>query len=367
MKKSLYLLAVLSLLGTNVFAKEVVTGPTTITEAPIAGEIKEESLNDETQVMTMVEIPEDKWTFNGRMYLETENFDNSSKIVRSGLPRNYQGSMNPMGNGDDALFWGTGVSASKGKLTLDLNVERRYIGGAYSFKEGTNDRTRTDWKVRYQLLENQGFHVKYRNENGDGFRRERFELGTDWNYYNNLFAGWFVVGHDMDKGTSYEIDILDPTAIVKSGKRTKGNYWEGDFGPSFKLTETLSLNPTIYTTGEFYDSYEMVETQLRIMMPYQATEKLTIMPRIRLTLEKTVDSKDSNGDFKRDWEAGFGDRIRYELMGNYVFTEQLSTFVGVAFENGKRDFKNSNIFGGVNGKETCNMWWGYVGLNYKFN
>lgn len=363
MKKSLYLLAALSLLGTNVFAKEVVASPTTTTEtvAPVAGEIREENVNEETQVMTMVEVPEDKWTFNGRMYLETENFDNSSKIVRKG------NKMIPMGSGDDALFWGTGIAASKGKLTLDLNVERRYIGGAYSFKDGTNDRTRTDWKVRYQLLENQGFHVKYRNENGDGFRRERFELGTDWNYFNNLFAGWFVVGHDIDKGTSYEVDVLDPTAIVKAGKRTKGNYWEGDFGPSFKLTETLSLNPTIYTTGEFYDTYEMVETQLRIMMPYQATEKLTIMPRIRLTLDKTVDSKDGNGDFKRDWEAGIGERIRYELMGNYVFTEQLSTFVGVAFENGKRDFKNSDTFGGANGKETCNMWWGYVGLNYKFN
>lgn len=363
MKKSLYLLAALSLLGTNVFAKEVVAGPTTITETvvPVAGEIKEENVNEETQVMTMVEVPEDKWTFGGRMYLETENFDNSSKIVRKG------DKMVPMGNGDDALFWGTGISASKDKLTLDLNVERRYIGGAYSFKDGTNDRTRVDWKVRYQLLENQGFHVKYRNENGDGFRRERFELGTDWNYFNNLFAGWFVVGHDIDKGTSYEVDVIDPTAVVKRGKRTKGNYWEGDFGPSFKLTDSLSLNPTIYTTGEFYDTYEMVETQLRIMMPYQATEKLTIMPRIRLTLDKTVDSKDKNGDFKRDWEAGIGERTRYELMGNYVFTEQLSTFVGVAFENGKRDFKNSDIFGGANGKETCNMWWGYVGLNYKFN
>ena len=365
MKKSLYLLAALSLLGTNVFAKEVVAGPTTTTEtvAPVAGEITEERVNEETQIMSMVEIPEDKWTFAGRMYLETENFDNSSKIIRGA------GKMDSMGNGDDALFWGTGISGSKDKLTLDLNVERRYIGGAYSFKDGTNDRTRVDWKVRYQLLENQGFHVKYRNEKGDSFRRERFELGTDWNYFNNLFAGWFVVGHDIDKGYSYEALILDPTesTVVKKGNRTKGNYWEGDFGPSFKINDKFSINPTIYTTGEFYDTYEMVETQLRIMTPYQATEKLTIMPRIRITLDKTVDSK-IDGDFVRDWDSGFGERIRYELMGNYVFTEQLSTFVGVAFENGKRDFKNSDRFGkGANGKETVNMWWGYVGLNYKFN
>ena len=349
MKKSLYLLAALSLLGTNVFAKEVAAPAETSKEVIVE------------PVVVIEEAPVEQWKFAGRMYLETENFDNSSKIIRG------DGKMNPMGGGDDALFWGTGISATKDKLTLDLNVERRYIGGAYSFKDGTNDRTRVDWKVRYQLLENQGFHVKYRNENGDGFRRERFELGTDWNYFNNMFAGWFVVGHDIDKGTSYEVDVLDPTAVVKAGKRTKGNYWEGDFGPSFKLTETLSLNPTIYTTGEFYDTYEMVETQLRVMMPYQATENLTIIPRIRLTLDKTVDTK-TNGDYVRDWDAGFGERIRYELMGNYTFTEQLSTFVGVAFENGKRDFKNSDRFGkGANGKETCNMWWGYVGLNYKFN
>jgi hypothetical protein len=363
MKKSLYLLAALSLLGTNVFAKEVVAEPVVVT--PISGEVTEENVNEETQIMTMVEVPEDKWSFNGRMYLETENFDNSSKIARG------TDKMNAMGSGDDALFWGTGISASKDKLTLDLNVERRYIGGAYSFKDGTNDRTRVDWKVRYQLLENQGFHVKYRNEKGDSFRRERFELGTDWNYFNNMFAGWFVVGHDIDRGTSYEASILEGKPIMtKNNKRTKGNYWEGDFGPSFKVTEKLSINPTLYTTGEFYDTYEMVETQLRVMMPYQATEKLTIMPRIRVTLDKTVDTKNdkTNGDYVRDWDAGFGERIRYELMGNYTFTEQLSTFVGVAFENGKRDFKNSDRFEkGANGKETCNMWWGYVGLNYKFN
>ncbi|WP_432204757.1 hypothetical protein ACQ9ZF_08060 [Cetobacterium somerae] len=362
MKKSLYLLAALSLLGTNVFAKEIVAEPVVVT--PISGEVTEENVNEETQIMTMVEVPEDKWSFNGRMYLETENFDNSSKIVRG------TDKMNAMGSGDDALFWGTGISASKDKLTLDLNVERRYIGGAYSFKDGTNDRTRVDWKVRYQLLENQGFHVKYRNEKGDSFRRERFELGTDWNYFNNMFAGWFVVGHDIDRGTKYSLeeDILNPgdLFISKKNNRTKGNYWEGDFGPSFKVTEKLSINPTLYTTGEFYDDYEMVETQLRIMTPYQVNDKLTVMPRIRITLDKTFDSKD-NGDYTRNWESSIGDRMRYELMANYVFTEQLSTFVGVAYEAAKRDFKNSDKFGGKDGKESCNMWWGYVGLNYKFN
>ncbi|MGL6115050.1 MAG: hypothetical protein ACRC1R_08415 [Cetobacterium sp.] len=336
MKKSLYLIAALTLMGTNIFAN--------------TAEIKEESLNEETQLLTSVEAPVSTWSFTGRTYLETENFDNSSKIVRG------DNQMKSMGKGDDAVFWGTGIAASKDKLTLDLNVERRYIGGAYSFKDGTNDRTRVDYKVRYQLLDKQGFHVKYRNEKGNGFRRDRFELGTDWNYFDNLFAGWFVVGHDIDK----------------TAKRSKGNYWEGDFGPTFKLTEKLSLNPTLYTTGEFYDSYEMVETQLRIMTPYQVNDKLTVMPRIRITLDRTQDEKvtkaasSSFGDFKRSYDTGLN-RLRYELMANYVINDQFSTFVGVAYENGKRDFKNSDLFGGKDGKETLNMWWGYVGLNYKFN
>lgn len=335
MKKSIYLLSALYLLASNSFAA--------------TKEVKEEVLNEETQLTKIVEEPISKWSFVGRTYLETENYDNSSKIIRG------NNRMNPMGNGDDALFWGTGIAASKDKLTLDLNVERRYIGGAYTFKDGTNDRTRIDYKIRYQLLENQGFHFKYRNEKGDGFRRDRFELGTDWNYFDNLFAGWFVIGHDIDK----------------ANERSKGNYWEGDFGPSFKINEKLSFNPTLYTTGEFYDSYEMVETQIRIMTPYKVNEKLTIMPRIRFTLDRSQKDKVYNptsqyfGDFKKNYSTGVH-RIRYELMANYEITKQLSTFVGIAYEAGKRDFKNSNIFGGKNGKEDLNMWWGYVGLNYKF-
>lgn len=373
MKKSLYLLAALSLLGTNVFAKEVVASPTTTTEtvAPVAGEIREENVNEETQVMTMVEVPEDKWTFNGRMYLETEDFDNDASL-------RWQAPDSPMGDDEDGTFLGTGISASKGKLTLDLNVEKRFGGDvAFNGRSGADyEALRADWKVRYQLFDNQGFHIKYRNEertrdaNHGGYQRnwsrDRYELGTDFNHFNGLLGGWLVAGIDRDKQ-----DTIIPEI---NSTRNNGWYWEGDFGPSFKLTDKLSFNPTIYTTGEMYDSYEMVETQIRFMMPYQATEKLTIMPRVRVTLDKTWDTKDpKSGNFVRDWDYSFGNRIRYELMANYVINEQWSTFIGVAYEDSTRDYKNADVFGslqpahGGDGKKDLDMWWTYVSFSYKFN
>ena len=180
---------------------------------------------------------------------------------------------------------------------------------------------------------------------------------------DGLFAGWFVVGHDDDKADG----SFNDKGVYTSSNRTNGNYWEGDFGPSFKLTDSLSLNPTIYTTGEYYDGYEMVETQLRIMMPYQLNDKITIMPRVRITLDKTVDDK-LNGSYVTNYEQKLGDRIRYELMANAVLTDNLSAFVGVAYDASKRDFKNSDKFGsGTDGKQDANMWWSYVGLNYNFN
>lgn len=361
MKKSLYLLAALSLLGTNVFAKEVVAGPATTTEtvAPVAGEIREENVNEETQVMTMVEVPEDKWTFNGRAYLEMEDFDNGSNLAG--------------GDDEDGTFFGTGVSASKGKLTLDLNIEKRLGGDLSSDHNPEWESLRVDWKVRYQVFANQGFHLKYRNETRtrdfsqetyhDDWRRNRYELGTDFNHFNGMLAGWLVVGYDRDK--------QDNNYGLLNTNKNNGWYWEGDFGPSFKLTEKLSLNPTIYTTGEMYDTYEMVETQIRVMMPYQATEKLTIMPRIRFTLERTYDEKDSSldGKFHRKYDNKAGNKIRYELMANYVINEDFSTFVGVAYEANTRTYKNEEKFGWGpgNGDHDIDLWWSYIGLNYKFN
>ncbi|MGL5905017.1 MAG: hypothetical protein ACRCZO_20215, partial [Cetobacterium sp.] len=351
--KSLYLLAALSLLGTNVFAKEVVAEPVVKQT-----EITEEVVNQETQIMTEIEVPADKWSFGARTYLETEDFDNGSKIAG--------------GDDEDGTFWGVGVSATKGKLTLDLNVERRF-GGDLSLANSNADweATRVDYKVRYQLFEKQAFHLKYRNETRvatgrsyhSDWERDRFELGTDFNHFNGLLAGWLVVGMDKDTQDKNKYPAID-------SNHNDGWYWEGDFGPSFKLTDKLSFNPTLFTTGEFYDTYEMVETQIRIMMPYQVNDKLTIMPRVRVTLERTHDDKESSktASFDRKYENDFGSRIRYELMANYVINDQFSTFVGVAYENNTRTYKNEEKFnwGPGNGDHDIDLVWAYAGLNYRF-
>ncbi|MGL5100595.1 MAG: hypothetical protein ACRC6B_11310, partial [Fusobacteriaceae bacterium] len=94
MKKSIYLLAALSMVGANVFAKEVVAEPVEAVEAVIV------------QAKTV-----EPWKFAGRIYLESEDFDNTDPIAG--------------GDDEDATMWGTGVSATRGKLTLDLNVEKR--------------------------------------------------------------------------------------------------------------------------------------------------------------------------------------------------------------------------------------------------
>ncbi|MGL5124465.1 MAG: hypothetical protein ACRC6U_00545, partial [Fusobacteriaceae bacterium] len=108
---------------------------------------------------------------------------------------------------------------------------------------------------------------------------------------------------------------------------------------------------------------------IRIMMPYQATEKLTIMPRVRVTLGRDFDSVDSHGKNERVWEYEFGSRIRYELMANYVINDQFSTFVGFAYENAERTYKNREkmAWGTENGDHNIDLFWTYIGLNYKFN
>ena len=345
MKKSLYLLAALSLLGTNVFAKEVVAEPVVETSKEVIVE----------PVVIIEEAAAPAWSFGARTYLETEDFDNGSKIAG--------------GDDEDGTFWGVGVSATKGKLTLDLNVERRFGGDlSLSKSDAEWESTRVDYKVRYQLFEKQAFHLKYRNETRvrdfsrdtyhSDWTRDRYELGTDFNHFNGLLAGWLVAGLDRDKSSDEG----------KATSRDNGWYWEGDFGPSFKLTDKLSFNPTLFTTGEMYDSYEMVETQIRIMMPYQATDKLTIMPRVRFTLDRTQDAK-WNGDYIEQYQNKAGDRIRYELMANYVFNDQLSTFVGVAYESNTRTYKNDDkLFDWTpaNGDHDIDLIWAYAGLNYRF-
>ncbi|MGL4997902.1 MAG: hypothetical protein ACRC5T_02765, partial [Cetobacterium sp.] len=345
-----YLLAALSIVGTTVFAKEVVAEPVA----------SKEIVPTPMEAVVVKEVVE-PWKFGGRVYFETEDFDNGSVVAN--------------GDHEDGTFWGTGISATRGKLTLDLNVERRF-GGDTSFinTDAEWEATRVDWKVRYQLFANQAFHLKYRTEDrvrdytkdtyhGD-WKRTRYELGTDFNHFNGLLGGWLVAGMDQDTNSGNYGPGLDTN-------KNEGFYWEGDFGPSFKLTEKLSLKPTLYTTGEFYDEYEMVETQIRIMMPYQATEKLTIMPRIRVTLGRTFDeiAASNTGSKERRYEYEFGSRIRYELMANYVINDQFSTFVGFAYENAERTYKNREkmAWGTENGDHNIDLFWTYIGLNYKFN
>ncbi|MGL6024400.1 MAG: hypothetical protein ACRC0F_07270, partial [Cetobacterium sp.] len=304
-------------------------------------------------VVVIEEVAAPAWSFAGRTYLETEDFDNDSRVAG--------------GDNEDGTFWGVGVSATKGKLTLDLNVERRFGGDLSTNSDAEWEATRVDYKIRYQLFESQAFHLKYRNDQRtrdygkntyhNNWTRDRYELGTDFNHFNGLLAGWLVVGKDKDKETA-------------SGAKSRDNgwYWEGDFGPSFKLTDKLSFNPTVFTTGEMYDSYEMVETQIRIMMPYKATEKLTIMPRIRFTLDRTHDAY-WKGDYIEQYQNEAGNKIRYELMANYVINDQFSTFVGVAYEDNTRTFKNDDkLFDWTqpNGDHDIDLIWAYAGLNYKF-
>ncbi|MGL4998391.1 MAG: hypothetical protein ACRC5T_05425 [Cetobacterium sp.] len=338
MKKMIYLLAALSIVGTTVLAKEVIAEPVA----------SKEIVPTPMEAVVVKEVVE-PWKFAGRMYLETEDFDNASPLIE--------------GDHEDGTFWGTGISATRGKLTLDLNVEKRF-GGDTSFinTDAEWEATRVDWKIRYQLFANQAFHLKYRNEErlrdysqstwyGDR-KRQRIELGTDFNHFDGLLGGWLVAGMDQDKWSDSQTESSD---------KEKGWYWEGDFGPSFKLTEKLSLKPTLYTTGEMYDSYEMIENQIRIMMPYQATEKLTIMPRVRVTLGRDFDSIDSNGKKEKAWEYEFGSRIRYELMANYMINDQFSTFMGVAYEQADRKFAATGE------KKDIDLFWTYISLSYKFN
>lgn len=347
MKKSIFLLTALSLLGSNTFAQEKPKENIIVQESE-SDTINIEYLDANLQESTDSFVKENKWTFIGRTYLESEDFDNNSPLTG--------------GDDEDGTFWGTGISASKGKLTLDLNVEKRF-GGDLSLtnSDAEWEATRVDWKVRYQLFNSQAFHIKYRNEertrdytkdtyHGD-WSRDRYELGTDFNHFNNMLAGWFVVGYDKDKSSNFD---QEKNILINS--RDNGWYWEGDFGPTFKLTEKLSLNPTLYTTGEMYDSYEMVETQFRVMLPYTLNENITLMPRIRFTLDRQND--DSHGN--KVWEYKAGDRIRYELLANINISENLSSFVGVAYENANRDIVGK-------GKKDIDLFWTYASLTYKFN
>ena len=203
-----------------------------------------------------------------------------------------------------------GFNAGLGKWNFDLAAERRW-GGDWDSPD--YDTMRVDYKIRYQVIPQLGVHFKYRSENRDrdygkstwynSSTRDRVELGTDFDFFGGYFSGWLVGGHDEDK-----FDKVDPlTGYVNGSGRDHGNYWEGDFGPTFKLTDRISLRPTIYTTGEYYDSYRMTEEQFRLMATFKVNDRVEIMPRIRMTLDKNLRNKPNT---ETGYDIDFAERIR---------------------------------------------------------
>lgn len=272
------------------------------------------------------------WAFSARTYAEVESYDGD--LGESGA--------------EDGAFFGVGVNARRDKWSYDLNIEKRGGGTTPFFTEGW-EQSRVDYKVRYQALDNVGIHVKYRDETraqkkaaGEPYyqgsvNRDRLEFGTDW---GNVLKtnGWFVVGFDTDTDTAAD--------------ESKGWYWEGDFGPSFKINDKLTITPTIYTTGETYDDadYTYREHQLRLMASYKLNDKVTLMPRVRYSVVREVeDSYDAAG------------RYRFEFMGTTQWTEKASSFWGVAYDYQDRDFDAA----GEENKD-FSMLWAYFSLSYNF-
>ncbi|MBP9479576.1 MAG: hypothetical protein KBF12_13285 [Sebaldella sp.] len=293
------------------------------------------------------ELP--KWNFLVRTYLEREDFDNGSPLIQ--------------GDNEDGLFWGVGFNAGLGKWNFDLTAERRWGG---DWNSADYDTMRVDYKVRYQLIPEMAFHLKYRSENRDrdydksswynSATRDRIEVGTDFDLFKGYLSGWLVGGHDEDK-----YDTLDPlTGQVNGSGRDHGNYWEGDFGPTFKITDRISIKPTLYTTGEYYESYRMTEEQLRIMATFKITDRISLIPRIRITLDKDLRNK-PNTDV--GYDIDFGERIRYELLSDIKITDRVNAFVGIAYDDQDRRLVDSA--GKTDGK-SINMWWWTGQLSYSF-
>ena len=290
-----------------------------------------------------------EWKFLVRTYIEREDFDNGSPLIN--------------GSYEDGLFWGVGFNAGLGKWNFDLAAERRW-GGDWDSPD--YDTMRVDYKIRYQVIPQLGVHFKYRSENRDrdygkstwynSSTRDRVELGTDFDFFGGYFSGWLVGGHDEDK-----FDKVDPlTGYVNGSGRDHGNYWEGDFGPTFKLTDRISLRPTIYTTGEYYDSYRMTEEQFRLMATFKVNDRVEIMPRIRMTLDKNLRNKPNT---ETGYDIDFAERIRYELLGNVKITDKMSLFLGLAYDVQDRKLVTP---GNTSDGKDINMWWWTGQLSYAF-
>lgn len=316
----------------------------TCSGAYAAGDDKGVSDEDIQQIVRQ----QPQWGLNFRTYLEREDFDNKSPLIRS--------------DDEDGLFWGVGLTATKDKWSFDLAAERRW-GGTWNSPD--YDNMRVDYKLRYQVIPQLGLHLKYRSENKDrdydketyvkSATRDRFELGSDFNFFKGYLSGWLVAGHDDDK-----FDKVDANGYINSSTRDNGEYWEGDFGPTFVINDKISLRPTIYTTGEYYQSYRMTEEQLRLMATFKITDKIDLMPRVRITLDKNLRNKPNT---ETGYDVDFGGRIRYELLSNVKVSDKMSLFLGVAYDDQDRKIVSP---GEKTGGKDIDMWWWITQISYSF-
>jgi len=348
MKKKLMMLGLVTMLGATAYGAEAQT----------IEELKAENAQLKEKLASNVLIVGDgratevikqgdqgeKWNISARTYIENELYSGNGVFGNGAAEQ------------EDIFMLGTGVNAVRGKWGYHLNVEQR-LTGHMNTEGADNQNTRVDYKIRYQATPKIGVAFKYRSERGGKKRdvyaaeanrnRDRVELGLDTSY--KYLSGWFVVGHDVDSGV---------------GAKNKGNYYEGDMGPSFQLTDTFALRPTFYATGEFYENHgdndAMNAGQLRLMGVYQATEKLTIMPRVRYTLYKTIESDSQTGSWNNYTAQG---RIRAELLTAYTINDRLSIDGGIAYDMQTRKYTNK-----VNRPKDSDfdMIWYTMGVNYKF-
>jgi len=355
MKKKLSMLGLVVFLGANAFAEDT---PQTMEQLKAENITLKEKLantvvkvedSGRTELIKQGDQGED-WQISARTYIENE------------LYSGYDG-FHPSEN---IFMVGTGLNAVRGKWGYHLNIEQRLTGHINS--EGAdNQLIRSDWKVRYQANDKVGVAFKYRAERGNQKRaawaaesnrdRDRVELGIDTGY--EYLSGWLVVGHDVDSGQSQN--------GVVSGKG-KGWYYEGDMGPTFQLSDDFALRPTFYSTGEFYHGYggednTMYDHQIRLMGIYQATDKLTIMPRIRYSLYRGVENtSNKTGNEGTVYESDF--RVRAELLAAYKINDQWSVDGGIAYD--WQDREGGKASGWDKETRTLDMFWYTLGVNYRF-
>ena len=104
----------------------------------------------------------------------------------------------------------------------------------------------------------------------------------------------------------------------------------------------------------------MTEEQLRIMATFKITDRISLIPRIRITLDKDLRNK-PNTDV--GYDIDFGERIRYELLSDIKITDRVNAFVGIAYDDQDRRLVDSA--GKTDGK-SINMWWWTGQLSYSF-